>query len=248
MTKEYKTIKLFDCANGFVLKLIAIITMLIDHVGAVLYPNDMLFRYIGRIAFPIFVFLLVEGAVHTRNIRKYELRMLIFALASEVCFDLAFFNTWFYFSYQNVFFTLLLGVIMLDFIQHANNKIWLEIAIVILFMIIANFLNTDYSAGGVLLVYVFYRFRNRHLVKYILMAPLLYFFYGAVECYALFAIVVLLMYNGERGFRGSKALYGGGAGGKAAVCLQYGFYLFYPVHLFILHLLQMQKFFLPFVS
>ena len=66
MNKKYK------CINSFILKMIAIITMVIDHVGAVLFPMNMMFRYIGRISFPLFVFLLVEGSIHTRKIRKYS--------------------------------------------------------------------------------------------------------------------------------------------------------------------------------
>ena len=69
MNKNYK------CINSFALKMIAIITMVIDHVGAVLFPMNMIFRYIGRISFPLFVFLLVEGSIHTSKIRKYELRI-----------------------------------------------------------------------------------------------------------------------------------------------------------------------------
>ena len=76
--------------NGFVLKCIAMVCMLIDHTGAVLFPQYRILRIIGRIAFPIYCFLLVEGAMHTRDIRKYELRLLGFALVSEIPFDLAF--------------------------------------------------------------------------------------------------------------------------------------------------------------
>ena len=74
--------------DGFVLKSIAMIAMLIDHIGAVLFPQYIGMRIIGRIAFPIYCFLLVEGAMHTSNIRKYELRLFLFALVSELPFDL----------------------------------------------------------------------------------------------------------------------------------------------------------------
>ena len=96
--------------NSFQLKWIAVITMIIDHTGAVLFPDDMVFRYIGRIAFPIFCFLLVEGFFHTRDVRKYMLRLGLFALISEIPYDLAFRDTVLEFEHQNVFFALLLGV------------------------------------------------------------------------------------------------------------------------------------------
>ena len=83
--------------NTYKLKLIAIITMLIDHIAAVLIPSDtmlwLVMRCIGRLAFPIFVFLLVEGFHHTRDVKKYLLRLGAFALISEVPFDLAFYGT-----------------------------------------------------------------------------------------------------------------------------------------------------------
>lgn len=81
--------------DGTVLKLIACLSMFIDHLGAVCFSGMMGFRIIGRLAFPIYCFLLVEGAVHTRNMKKYILRMGIFALISEVPFDLAFITGWY---------------------------------------------------------------------------------------------------------------------------------------------------------
>ena len=166
MKKNYK------CINSFTLKMIAIITMVIDHVGAVLFPMNMIFRYIGRISFPLFVFLLVEGSIYTSKIRKYELRMFLFALISEIPFDLAFSNEIVDIYSQNVFWTLTIGLVMLDLIQngasyvklHKGNKIqlaWIEgqpiptiwqFVVVAVCGCVAQALQTDYGAGGILLI------------------------------------------------------------------------------------------------
>ena len=116
--------------SGSTLKLIAIITMFIDHIGAVIVERmlyvtgntgsftyeqmqnlDTILRSIGRIGFPLFCFLLVEGFLHTRNLGKYALRLLVFAVVSELPFNLAFAGQLFFAGYQNVFFTLLIGLI-----------------------------------------------------------------------------------------------------------------------------------------
>ena len=139
--------------STFVLKLTAIIAMVIDHVAAVFIPyNSWLYlpcRLIGRIAFPIFAFLLVEGFYHTRNIRKYLTRLGVFALISELPFDLAFYNFQFaghggsikadfpnmfsdsqlydtvisrFMKHQNIFFTLFIGLLAIWLISIADKK------------------------------------------------------------------------------------------------------------------------------
>ena len=122
--------------SGTALKTIACITMLVDHIGAScieaglllpeletgevsggawnqisLYQLDRVLRFTGRLAFPIFCFLLVEGFVHTHDVKKYVRRLFLFALISEVPFDLAFFRTPFALDHQNVYWTLALGVL-----------------------------------------------------------------------------------------------------------------------------------------
>ena len=138
--------------TSFAIKVIAIVTMLIDHCGAVFVerelalikatvPNyegdptyvalnitDGIMRSIGRIAFPLFIFLLIQGFMHTRNRLKYAIRLGLFALISEVPFDMAFRNTYFTMSYQNVFFTLFLGFLFMcvaDFIYKKHIAPWL---------------------------------------------------------------------------------------------------------------------------
>ncbi len=145
--------------TSFAIKVIAIVTMFIDHCGAVFVerrlsliketvPNyegdptyvalnitDGIMRSIGRIAFPLFIFLLIQGFMHTRNRLKYAIRLGLFALISEVPFDMAFRNTYFTMSYQNVFFTLFLGFLFMcvaDFIYKKHIAPWLGYVSIVL--------------------------------------------------------------------------------------------------------------------
>lgn len=133
--------------SGSALKWIAVGTMLLDHIGAVLierqvwpllsetgstvflgfgmdvwYEIDLALRLVGRLAFPLFAFLLVEGFLHTRNVKTYALWMGAFALASEIPFDLAFRGRFLEFGFQNIFFTLLLGLLAVWGMQEFEEK------------------------------------------------------------------------------------------------------------------------------
>lgn len=205
--------------NGFTLKCIAMICMLIDHTGAVLFPQYLILRMIGRLAFPIYCFLLVEGAMHTSNIRKYKLRLLAFALISEIPFDLAFRGkiSW---EHQNVFFTLFLGVVALDIAQQCKYKlnVILNFAIMIL---LAELFNTDYGGKGIIFILCYYLLYERKVVKQLMFALENIFLYGVeIQAYASLAAVPMLFYNGKKG-----------------PSLKYFFYAFYPVHLLILYLI-----------
>lgn len=210
------------CLNGFSLKMIAIITMLTDHIGAVLFPEEMVLRYIGRIAFPIFIFLMVEGFSYTRDVRKYEIRMMIFALISEIPFDLAFSETVVDRYNQNVFFTLAIGLVMMDLMERWKGTSWKQICTFITCMALAELLCTDYGAAGIMLIFVFYRFRERSVTKIVLTAIIALVCYGPMEVFCLFAFIPILLYNGKRG-----------------PSLKYVFYAFYPVHLVILYLISL---------
>ena len=227
----------FRILSGSSLKIIAIVTMLIDHIGAVvlyhayLLPNAPIppgvamyniysiykvLRIIGRIAFPIFCFLLVQGFIHTSNKPKYALRLLLFALISEVPFDIAVYNSVWSTSSQNVFFTLLIGFCVLWLIEIAQDKGFLHPIIVALGMGLAFLLKTDYTYWGVIFISALYYFRSRPVIQTITGCALLLW-----QAPATLAFIPINMYNGKRG-----------------MSLKYFFYIFYPAHLLILALIR----------
>nr|MCR5748437.1 conjugal transfer protein TraX [Lachnospiraceae bacterium] len=156
--------------SGTALKCIAALSMLLDHVGAVLFPEVIWLRYVGRIAFPIYCFLIVEGFFHTRNLAKYMMRLLIFGLISEVPFDLAFHGTVIYTDYQNVFWTLLLGLFAISFmslvtIKNSILRLLVQILIAVPFGVGAELMHTDYRWIGVAMISIMYLFRRMELIK-----------------------------------------------------------------------------------
>ena len=183
--------------DGTVLKLIACLSMFIDHLGAVCFSGMMGFRIIGRLAFPIYCFLLVEGAVHTRNMKKYILRMGIFALISEVPFDLAFYHRLVYMGHQNVFFTLGLGLLAIWFLEHPIEQLDIpdvlyKLLVIIAAGLIAEFFNTDYGFTGIAVICIFYYMRGQPQLKYPIAAILLAAM-GGVEVYAVLVVLVNLL-------------------------------------------------------
>ncbi len=250
----------------FVLKLIAITSMLIDHIGAVLLrDNPELYwqaRTIGRIAFPIFVFMLVEGFYHTSNIRKYLTRLGIFALISELPFDMAFYqsfsgrdfladfkasftdpavlNTFLktLLSHQNVFFTLFLGLLALYFMSMIENKYKKEILLSNLFDALVTI---GFCTAAVLL-------RTDYDMKGILLIVAFYLFRGSKLVTTLCLLIVIGTFfpsaNGNLNIE-TFALLGmlpiAFYKGKKGKDIKYFFYIFYPAHLLILWLISVFK-------
>lgn len=250
--------------TGFTLKMIAVISMLIDHTAATIIERMLIgeetvaygfvadhweaiyyvyfaMRCIGRLAFPIYCFLIVEGFAHTRNVKKYAFRLFLFALISEVPFDLAVKNSFWDFSYNNVFFTLCIGLIVIALVDAINKRISirkedqtirypmlfgrcvLDAVIIFAGMLLAEYgLHTDYGAGGVVTIVLLYLLRNNRAVAFSVAVIILAVMCGAVELLAFFSLVPVLLYNGQRG-RQSK----------------YFFYAFYPAHLLILSIICM---------
>lgn len=229
--------------NGFHLKLIAICTMLIDHMGYTLFPGVMWLRCVGRVAFPIFCFLIAEGCVYTHDRKKYAARLLVFALLSEIPFNLM--NSgmiWDPYD-QNVLWTLLLGALVCWLMDWALKKctplsfVLTGAAMVAAYWLLEAF-RTDYGGWGMLLVAAFYgvhRAPSGAVVKMIAQAFGLAFFsigvmggYLSIELWSLAALVPIWLYNGQRGFSNKV--------------VQYGFYAFYPVHILILSLIAMYRY------
>lgn len=238
--------------TGSTLKIIAIVTMLIDHIGAgvlgrylvmkginevslhkslegelwldanaKLYYTYMIFRLIGRIAFPIFCFLLVEGFMHTKNKWKYAIRLGIFMLISEIPFDKLFFGKIIHLQYQNVFFTLFIGLLTMIAVESISkikafkpitHKVAV-ITIVIVGMIIAKLLRTDYDAIGIFCILILY-FNRENKKNQVIVGSLSFIW----EITAPLAFIPIKFYNGKRGLQ-----------------MKYLFYFFYPVHLIILY-------------
>ncbi len=231
--------------TGNELKLIAVLCMLCDNIGYMLIENSMLYGYtpeywsmaiatpegerlylvarilrmIGRMAFPIFAFLLAEGFSHTSNLRNYMRRVLILALFSEVPFDLAVFHRAFEFSYQNTCFTFFLGLCAMYFLKRFRRSRILSLFFAAFFAAAAWFIRSDYGAFGVIMICVFYLLRrdpSARIFTGVLMSAFESFHY---YCTAVISYIPLAFYNGKRG----------------NLALKYFFYAFYPVQLLIFY-------------
>lgn len=210
-----------SCMSGSTIKLIAMGSMLIDHIGAAaLFPavakGTVLYelcRLAGRIAFPLFCFLLVEGFVHTHSRRHYLLRLFLFAVLSEIPFDLVFYHRIVCLQMQNIFFTLFLGFLALCGMEWMQRKQYGRMALLfpLLSGIAAEILRTDYSFYGILLITVLYVFRGVPWKRNLAAAALCIW-----EMTAVLALIPMQLYNGKRGLP-----------------LKYVFYMVYPLHLLL---------------
>ena len=191
--------------------------MALDHTGAVLYPSQIWLRCLGRIAFPIFCFLIVEGFFHTHDVRRYMGRLGVFALISEMPYDLAFRGVPLEYAHQNVFFTLLIGIGMVVLLE--RNREWpVKAVILLLAMWLAVLIRSDYNFRGVLLIFVFYIFHESRWLAVTAGGFWNFLYQGVIQKYGVLSVLPLALYNGERGRK-----------------MKYFFYIFYPAHLLLLY-------------
>lgn len=158
------------------LHIIAMALMFCDHLCMTLFGNQIWLHYIGRIAYPIFAFMLVEGFRHTGNLKKYLLRLLIFALISEIPFDLMCGGTWLFPTQQNVMFTFIISMLLMLFMEQPKkikNTVLKYIVFVItaLFAVLLGFIMgtitmVDYFGGGIVMVLCFYLFQGDTILSF----------------------------------------------------------------------------------
>lgn len=220
--------------TSFAVKLIALAAMLIDHCTLVLTPpHYYLLRGVGRIAFPLFCFMIADGFTHTRSPRRYLGRLLLFAAVSQVPFALVVSSpgeSGWLFSELNVFFTLAAGLALIMLADGAKERgrdwyILLAVTAVLLLCLT----RSDYGFGGAALILALYLCRSRRIYQVGALAAWAFFQYalsfgvlGRTQFYfAMLAALPMLLYNGRRG-PGLKWL----------------FYAFYPAHLLILGIVK----------
>lgn len=222
--------------SGSALKLIAVIAMLIDHTALVLsalpcfkepvltlfgqtYTLYFLARKVGRIAFPLFCFLIAEGFYHTKKPKKYILTLALFAVLSEIPFNLMVGKSIFYLNKQNVYFTLCFGAVLL-YILSSKLWGWAKLICSLAIMGLTLLCRSDYGLNGVLLIALLYLLRHNWLYQFICSLP---FLSGGYAAWA--GLLIAGLYNGKRGFIKGKVL-------------KYAFYIFYPVHILALVLIK----------
>lgn len=220
--------------------------MLCDHLWGTIVPGNDWLTCIGRVAFPIFAFLLVEGYFHTKSLKRYVGRLLLFAVLSEIPFNLVMGGSVIYPFHQNVLWSFLISIGLIHLNEKAKGKLWTRLLAafgsILLGCILGLITMVDFYHAGVLTVLVFYFFRQRKWWSYVLqficlayiniemLSGFTYDFelFGqtisfARQGFALLALIPIWMYRGKQGAH-SKLL-------------QYMYYAFYPVHLLILWLI-----------
>ena len=229
------------------LKIIACVTMLIDHIGSVVIPaayeinpSEILLntytvmRAVGRVAFPIYCFLLAEGAYYTRSRREYAKRLLIGLVLSEIPFDLLFFGE-ITLAHQSVMVTLLLGYLYAVAMNYMPAQGY-RILLLLPFAMLAEVLHTDYGGWGVAMIGLFVITRessHKYWMQVLGLGVIAWMIGGMtipvgpvavpIQVFSMVAMIPIARYDGSKRTNN--------------IWVRRGFYLFYPVHLAILYLL-----------
>ena len=204
----------------FTLKIIAIITMFLDHYYRIIGGPEWL-SILGRLAFPIFAFSISEGYSHTKNVNKYLMRLLNFAIIIQLPNFLGFQE-----YPLNIFFTLALGLFCLEILDNNKINIVVRYIVVLYLCFLAEKTGLDYGAYGIILIILFNKLRNNKLYIFIafLALNLVILKIGnlsEIQIYSIFSLIPIFLYNGKKGYG-----------------MKYFFYLFYPLHFIFLYFLN----------
>lgn len=234
--------------TSMILHIMAMIFMLCDHLWATIFTNNDWLTCIGRLAFPIFAFLIVEGYFHTSNLKNYVKRLFIFALISEIPFNFIMGNQLFYPLHQNVLWTFLLSIWLIHLNEKVKNKkkikrILVGICTILLGYILGIITFVDYYNSGILIILVFYFFRGNKWWNYLGQFLCLYYiniemlsglfyeinlfgntYFLVRQGLALLSLIPIWLYKGKEGYKNK--------------ILQYVYYWFYPIHLLLLYLIS----------
>ena len=234
--------------TSFSLHIMAMLFMLCDHLwGTIITGNDWL-TCIGRLTFPIYAFMIVEGYFHTKNLKKYVLRLLLFAVISEIPFNLAMGSSLFFPIHQNVLWSFLISIGFIHWNEKVKEKqLWKRIlvgfATICIGYLVGIITFIDYYNAGIFMVLVFYFFRGKkwwcYLGQFICLWYINFEMLGGLsyeidifgqthfiarQGLALLALIPIWLYKGKQGYHSKP--------------LQYFYYAFYPLHLLILGLLK----------
>lgn len=218
--------------NRNILKIIAVISMLLDHIGAFIFPSQIWFRIIGRIAFPIFAFFIAEGLKHTRSRKRYVLALLICGVVSQIPYSILF-SSWKF----NIIFTFLYAILLIYLLENIKKNSYLLtvcVTFLTLFLIVFDlFQIISYGIFGVILVIVFYFSKNKKQALFFGFITLIFLairfidfsnitFTSFNQFFAIFSLVLLYFYNHKKG----------------KLNLKYLFYVFYPLHLLVVYIIS----------
>ena len=231
--------------NALILHILAMLFMLIDHMWATVISGNMWMNFVGRLAFPIFAFMIAEGYYHTHDIKKYIKRMFVFALISEIPFNLMNSGSVIDPFHQNVMWTFLLALICMTWTDKYREQKYYYLkgfGITLLFTLLSMLGMTDYMGVGILTVMLFYfthdknwknlliQFIGLYIINFIFIQnmdiPFMLFgheFFFPTQGFAIFSLIPIWLYNGKQGPHNKY--------------IQYACYLFYPVHILVLSLI-----------
>lgn len=210
--------------NSSHLKNIALITMIIDHLGCVFFDDKVIFRIIGRASFVLYAFGLVNGINYTSDRSKYLKKLFIWGVISEIPFDLVFNDSLVSFESQNVFFTLFIGALSISLFNQYKS-ILIKSCILITGLFIGYLGKFDYSWYGVGLIYGMHFLRNLELLKFGFIQGLSTFYaviaVNLSQFFAFIGILPIYLYNGKQGKKTSNI-----------------YYSYYSIHLLIFYIIK----------